>query len=258
MQQGANQQQEQVLELEPPLVLAGGGDQIAHRGKDDRGRLAAGEQVEQDRDRRGQQASQRPGVKKADHPERVAGASERLPEHDAVRRVGGDAVVADPVTAAGEPPLAHHLADGLRYAPAQSRGRSTDRRPRLGILEPRLRRSTEVELARVHDVENEHLVSSVAEKPQRLERQGTVEQQIGDEDDQPPAPELVHHPAERRLGRRALARIQRRQGLHQLAPVAEPGPRRNDGADVVVEGHEPDGVALAEENQRRAATRRWA
>ena len=73
-QEGAHQQQQQVLELEPALMLAGGRDEIANRGEDDGRRLAPGQQMEQDGNPGGRQPEQRPGVEEADHPVRGSGA----------------------------------------------------------------------------------------------------------------------------------------------------------------------------------------
>ena len=74
-QQRAHQEQQQVLQLETALVLAGGGDQVAHRGKDDGRRLAPGQQVEEDGNRRRGQPEQHPGMEEPDHPARGSGAS---------------------------------------------------------------------------------------------------------------------------------------------------------------------------------------
>ena len=69
------QQEQQVLQLEPALVLARGGDEVANRREHDGRRLAAGQQVEQDGNRRGCEPDQRPRVEKADHAARGDGAS---------------------------------------------------------------------------------------------------------------------------------------------------------------------------------------
>ncbi len=74
-QERAQDQQENVLELEPALVLAGGGHEVADGGKGHRRRLAAGEEVQQHGDRRGHEAGERPRMEKADHAERDDGAS---------------------------------------------------------------------------------------------------------------------------------------------------------------------------------------
>ena len=74
-EQRAQQQQQQVLQLEPALMLPGGGDEVADRGEHDGRRLAAGQQMEQERNRRGDESGQRPGVKEADHAVLDEGAS---------------------------------------------------------------------------------------------------------------------------------------------------------------------------------------
>ena len=98
-------------------------------------------------------------------------------------------------------------------------------------------------------MKDQHLVPPMAEKAERLEGQVTVEQQVGDEHHQPPAAELVDHPPERRFRGGTLARPEVAQGGQQLAPVTEPGPGRQDRPDVVVEGDQPGGVALPEQDQ---------
>ena len=73
-QQRAHQQEQQVLELEPALVLARGRDQVTDRGEDHGGGLAAREQVEQNRDPCRCEPGQDPGVEEADHPARASDA----------------------------------------------------------------------------------------------------------------------------------------------------------------------------------------
>jgi hypothetical protein len=64
-----------VLQLEAALVLAGGGDEVADRREHDGRRLSAGQQMEEDGDRRGCEPGKRPRVKKSDHAARGDGAS---------------------------------------------------------------------------------------------------------------------------------------------------------------------------------------
>jgi hypothetical protein len=73
-QQRPHHQQQQVLQLESALVLAGGRDEIADSGEDDGRRLAAGQQVEQQGNPGGQQPQQGPGMEEADHPPGESGA----------------------------------------------------------------------------------------------------------------------------------------------------------------------------------------
>ena len=98
-------------------------------------------------------------------------------------------------------------------------------------------------------MEHQHLVAAVPEESEGVEREVAVEQEIGDEDDQAPAAELVHDPPERRFGGGALPRLERRKRLDQLAPVAEPGARRQHRAHLVVERDEAGRVALAQQHQ---------
>ena len=118
----------------------------------------------------------------------------------------------------------------------------------LRIICERERKKSE-ELARIHHVQHQHLVAPVAEVAQRLEREVAVEQEIGHEDDEAPPAEQVYDPAERRLGRRALPRLETAEHLHQLAPVAEPRAGRQHGPHLVVEGDEAGGVPLPQENE---------
>ncbi len=74
-QKSAEEQKEEVLELEPALVLAGRRDEVADRREDDGGRLPASQQVEQNGNRGGGESRQRPRVQKTDHAARDDGAS---------------------------------------------------------------------------------------------------------------------------------------------------------------------------------------
>ena len=55
----------------------GGGDEVADRREHDGRRLAAGQQMEEDGNRRGREPDQRPRVKKTDHAARGDGARPR-------------------------------------------------------------------------------------------------------------------------------------------------------------------------------------
>ena len=59
-QQGSDCQQEEILELEASLMQPGRIGEVAGGGKQDRWRLPAGDQVENDRDRRQREAGQGP------------------------------------------------------------------------------------------------------------------------------------------------------------------------------------------------------
>ena len=72
-EQRSEQQEQPVLELEPALMLPGGGDEIADRGEDDGRGLSAGQQVEQDGDGGRGQSSQHPRVEKSNHAGRGRG-----------------------------------------------------------------------------------------------------------------------------------------------------------------------------------------
>ena len=105
-QQGAEQQEQQVLQLEPALVLARRRDEISDRRKDHGRRLPTGQQVEQHGDRGRREAGQRPRMEKADHPAREAGAGASASRSTVPNGVVGDhLVVADAVSAAGQPPV---------------------------------------------------------------------------------------------------------------------------------------------------------
>ena len=73
-------------------------------------------------------------------------------------------------------------------------------------------------------MEHQDLVAAVPQEAKRLERQVAVEQQVGDEHDQPAAPELVHHPAERRLRGGALAGLEVAQGLRAAGASGSAAP----------------------------------
>src|SRR4030095_8594852 len=123
-QQRAQQEQEQMLQLEPALMLLGGGDEVPHRRKGDRRRLAPRQQVEQDRDGRGDQAVQRPWVKKAHHAVRQDEASESRSTTPK-----GVSVVPRWYAIPWRRQANRHSCTTARtvasYAPAQRRGRST-------------------------------------------------------------------------------------------------------------------------------------
>ena len=98
-----------------------------------------------------------------------------------------------------------------------------DRGPGLRVLESRLGRSAECHLGGIHEVEDEDLVAAVPEEAKRLERQVAVEEQIGDEDHEAAAAELLHDPPERRLGGGALPRLERAEGTAGAAASGSGG-----------------------------------
>ena len=190
---------------------------------------------------------QKPRMEEADHAGREAATCR---EHRAERRVRPDGVIGDAVPPAGEPPggdhAFHRLAVGARPVLADGA------RPPRASPDPRIvpRPGPAAPPRRVHHVQDDDLVAAMVEEPERLERQRAVEEQIGDENDEAPAPELVDHPPEGRLGRGALARLERAEGLEQPAPVGEPRARWQRRAHRVVERDESGGVTLALEDQR--------
>jgi hypothetical protein len=74
-EQGSEEQQQPILQLEPALVFPRGGDEVAYRGKHHSGRLTARQQVQQNGDGRRSQAGEHPRMEKADHAEREGGAN---------------------------------------------------------------------------------------------------------------------------------------------------------------------------------------
>ena len=82
------------------------------------------------------------------------------------------------------------------------------------------------------------------------ERRGLVEEEIGNEDDQPAPAELLDHAPERRRRGGPVARRRGRERRDDPEPVCTARLRGQDGADGLVEDHEPGGVTLPHQHQR--------
>jgi hypothetical protein len=74
-QQRPSRKKQQVLQLEPALVLLGRRDEVTDGGEDDGRGLAPGQQMKQDGDRGADQADQCPRVEETDHREPGSAAS---------------------------------------------------------------------------------------------------------------------------------------------------------------------------------------
>ena len=70
-QQGPEQQQEPVPQAQPPLVLSGGIEEVAHRRKGHGRRFMVLTEMEQEGDGGGREAEQEPGVQESDHVRRA-------------------------------------------------------------------------------------------------------------------------------------------------------------------------------------------
>ena len=151
--------------------------------------------------------------------------------------------------ATGQPPLTHHVADGVPVRAGPVARPEDDGAPRLRVFEARLVRAAEADLRRIHDVQHQHLMTPMPQKAKRLERQGPVEQEVGHEHHQASSPKLTDHSSECGLRRGSLPRFQSGQRPEKLVPVAQARARRGDRANVVVEGDESGGIALADQHQ---------
>jgi hypothetical protein len=159
-------------------------------------------------------------------------------------------VITDAVAPAGESPLGNDRADRLTVSTGPVAGTQYDRSPCLGIFEPGLGRSAERDLCRIHDMQDGDLVTSVSKKAERLERECAIQQKVRHEHDQPTPAQLLYDPSQCRLGRGPETRRERRKGLEELFPMAQPGARREHHSDIVVEGDETGRVTLAKEHER--------
>jgi hypothetical protein len=66
-EQRAHREQQPVPQAQAPLVLAGGVEQVAHRGERHGGRLPPGQEMEQERQGREGECGEHPRLEKADH-----------------------------------------------------------------------------------------------------------------------------------------------------------------------------------------------
>src|SRR5438046_10595782 len=110
-------------------------------------------------------------------------------ERHAEGEVGEHVVVQGPVTPARGAPGGDLAAHGLPVRPRQLTRTDHHARRRFRIPEPHLRRGRELGLRGIHQVQHDHVMTTVPQVPQGGEREVTVEQQVRHEHHQPPAPE---------------------------------------------------------------------
>jgi hypothetical protein len=160
-------------------------------------------------------------------------------------------VIPDAVPPAGEPPLRDHGANRVAVGARPIPRPQDDRRSRLRVFEPSLDWASERYLPRVHHVEDGDLMAAMPKEAQGFQREGAVEQEIGDEHDEPAAAQLLHDPAERRLRRGPEPWLERGDRLEKLVPVTETDAWRKDDTNIVIESDEAGRVALAKQDQRK-------
>ena len=151
-EQRAEEEQQPVADAEPALVLAGGIEQVAHRGEDDGRRLAPLDQVQQERHTGGEQAGEQPRDEETIMP---ASSRARPAQRVAERRVGHDPMVLDAAPPARRVPAGHRALHRLVIGLGPVARAQHDRRPRLRVLEARLRRTRERHLGGIHEVQHQ-------------------------------------------------------------------------------------------------------
>src|SRR6185437_14980199 len=104
------------------------------------------------------------------------------------------------------------------------------------IFEPGFVGTTQVDLTGIHDVKHQHLMAPMPQKAESLERQRSIQQKIGDEDDETTAAELGYYPAESGLRGSSLPRLECVQDLQQLAPMTQASSGRSNRANIIIEG----------------------
>lgn len=100
-------------------------------------------------------------------------------------------------------------------------------------------------------MKNENLMASVPEEAKCLHGEGSVEQQIRDEHDEPPASKLADYTSERRFRCGTLTCTNSGKRRQQLVPVTEAGSRWHHRADIVVESYEAGGITLPDQHQTK-------
>ena len=101
------------------------------------------------------------------------------------------------MTTAGEPPLTDHALHRVSIGAGPIPRPENHGGSGFGIFESRLVIPGEAYLGRIHDMKNQNLMAPMPKKAKRLERQGTVQQQIGDKYDQASTAQLSDHPPKR-------------------------------------------------------------
>ena len=130
-----------------------------------------------------------------------------------------------------------------RYCVAERLRHDRTCSPALEILEARRVVVVEVDLLRVEDVEHDQVVAEEAQRLDRVEDRVGLVVEIGDEQQDAAALEVLGHLVQRRaqvagpLGLRPIQRVQ-----HHVEVLRR---RRHVRDDVVVEGDDADAVALA-------------
>lgn len=158
-------------------------------------------------------------------------------------------MIGDAMPAAGEPPFADHFTHRVPIGGYPVARPEHHRSVGLWIFESRFTGPPQVDLPRIHDVEHEHLMATMAKETEGLEGEHAVQQQVGHENHQPPTAQLPDHAAQRRLGCGSPACTHAAEDLEQLTPVAETCAGRRNRADVVIKHDEPGRITLTDENQ---------
>ena len=123
-------------------------------------------------------------------------------------------MIIDLVRAAHASPLVKCGSDGLAILSAELGGAGGNLIARLWVDEDRIAGAGQLELTRVEYVENEHLMALVTQLLQRPLRGRLVDQEVGHQDDQPPAPAASGDLVQRLRGGAQLAGRLRRKLAH--------------------------------------------
>src|SRR5439155_834049 len=115
-----------------------------------------------------------------------AGKSRQQPQRHAERHVGQDVVVRNAVPPARRAPSVDLPTHGGLVGPRQLARPNHHARRRFRIPVPHFGRAGELGLRRIHGVQHDHLMATMTQVAQCRKRQLTVEQQVGDEYDEPP------------------------------------------------------------------------
>ena len=186
------EEQQHLLELDPPPVALDRHPEVAHRGPLDPAEPAAVEQVDDDRDQAEGHPPEQHRVEELEHggrsPRRAGGllaGAEEQPERRAQGLVGHEAdVVVGPAPALAADPV-EELDHRRLVRLAEPPGLGEEFFIPLDVAEDRRAVEGQVQLVAVEDLEHQHLVAEEPEPVQALEDGVEVGEQVGDDHDQP-------------------------------------------------------------------------
>ena len=249
-QQRANEEEEPVLQLEPALVVAGDlfGDS-GPRGRHGRG-LPTRHEVKDERQPGGGRPHSQAGLRKPiTRRRRGARGPRATPGRRAGQSGSGGTAIPSRRNACRHPDTTSLHRPAVHSA--QSRGRSTTAAADSGSSDRTSAGPSSSSSAGSSRWSTSTGVPAVPQELERVQRGGLVEEEIGNEDDQPASAELLDHALQRR---RRGGQVTRRRGRERGdAPgasvrVAPRGGRTR--ADGLVERPPAGGVTLPHQDQR--------